>query len=202
MSQRNAQKNRWAAKRHAPSSRSPTHDRERVHRGDWWCVRLVVCGYFGRVMLSFLPATAEAWQFSPDRRIFALTFLVAFTSGLLFGLAPVIQLGRHQAAALRSRSGSVHTVRRKLDSREVLTVIQIALTILLVTGAGLFARTLQNLRDADMGFDRDHILLASIDPAKSGYTRAQTAVFFAELLQRLRLRSHENIASESLSVFR
>ena len=84
-----------------------------------------------------------------------------------------------------------------LDSREVLTVVQIALTILLVTGAGLFARTLQNLRDADMGFDRDHILLASIDPARSGYTRPRTAVFFAELLQRL--RSHENIEAAGLA---
>ena len=155
-----------------------------------------VCVYFGQVMLSFLPATAEAWQFSPDRRIFASTFMVAFASGLVFGLAPVVQLGRHQAATLRSR-GRVHTSRRRLDLREALTIIQIALTILLVTGAGLFARTLQNLRDGDMGFDRDHILLASIDPAKSGYTRPRTAVFFAALLQRL--RSHEAIKAVGLA---
>ena len=147
----------------------------------------LVCVYFGRVMLSFLPATAEAWQFSPNRRIFASTFLIAFGSGLVCGLAPVIQLGRHQAATLRSR-GRAHTTRRWLDSRDALTIIQIALTILLVTGAGLFARTLQNLRDGDMGFDRDHVLLASIDPAKSGYTRPRTTVFFAELLQRLRFQ--------------
>jgi predicted permease len=157
----------------------------------------LVCVYLGRVMLSFLPATAEAWQFSPDGRIFALTLLVSFGSGLLFGLAPVIQTARHQVATLTSRSGTAHTVRRMLDSREVLTVVQIALTILLVTGAGLFARTLQNLRDADMGFDRDHILLASIDPGRSGYTRPRTAVFFAELLQRL--RSRENIAAAGLA---
>jgi len=158
----------------------------------------LVCVYFGRIMLSFLPATAEAWQFSPDRRIFASTFLVAFGSGLLFGLAPVVQVARHQAARLRSRTGTVHTVRRRmLDSREVLAVVQIALTILLVTGAGLFARTLLNLRDADMGFDRDHILLASIDPARSGYTRPRTAVFFAELLRRL--RSYETVEAVGLA---
>ncbi len=58
----------------------------------------LVCVYFGRIMLTFLPATAEAWQFSPDRRIFASTFLVAFGSGLLFGLAPVIQVARRQVA--------------------------------------------------------------------------------------------------------
>jgi putative ABC transport system permease protein len=148
----------------------------------------VVCVYFGRIMLTFLPATAEAWQFSPDRRIFASTFLVAFGSGLLFGLAPVIQVARRQVANLRSRTGTAHTARRMLDSRELLTVVQIALTIVLVTGAGLFARTLQNLRAADMGFDRDHVLLASIDPARSGYTRPRTAVFFDHLLQRLRSR--------------
>ena len=61
-----------------------------------------VCVYFGRIMLTFLPATAEAWQFSPDRRIFASTFLLAFGSGLLFGLAPVIQVTRRQVATLRS----------------------------------------------------------------------------------------------------
>ena len=81
--------------------------------------------------------------------------------------------------------------------REALTIIQIALTILLVTGAGLFARTLQNLRDGDMGFDRDHVLLASIDPAKNGYTKPRTAVFFAALLQRL--RSHEAIKAVGLA---
>ena len=156
----------------------------------------LVCVYLGRVMLSFLPATAEAWQFSPDRRIFASTFLVAFGCGLVCGLAPVVQLGRHQATTLRSR-GRAHTTRRWLDSREALTIIQVALTILLVTGAGLFARTLQNLRDGDMGFDRDHILLASIDPAKSGYTRPRTTVFFAELLQRL--RSQEAIQAVGLA---
>jgi predicted permease len=157
----------------------------------------LVCVYFGRIMLTFLPATAEAWQFSPDRRIFASTFLVAFGSGLLFGLAPVIQVARRDVATLSSRTGHALTVRRLLDSRELLTVVQIALTIVLLTGAGLFARTLHNLRAADMGFDRDRILLASIDPARSGYTRPRTAVLFAQLLQRL--RSHGDIDAVGLA---
>jgi predicted permease len=155
-----------------------------------------VCVSFAHVLQSFLPATTEAWQFSPDHRIFASTFIVAIGSGLLFGLAPVMQIGRHEAAA-RNGSGTAHVVRRRLDSREVLSVVQIALTILLVTSTGLLARTLQNLRDVDMGFDRDHILLASIDPARSGYTKARTAVFFAELLQRL--RSHDTIIAVGLA---
>jgi predicted permease len=108
-----------------------------------------------------------------------------------------VQLARHQAVTLRSRTPPARTIWRILDSRDVLTIVQIALTILLVTGTGLFARTLQNLRAADMGFNRDHILLASIDPATSGYSRPRTAAFFQELVHRLRAR--ENIDAVGLA---
>jgi predicted permease len=159
----------------------------------------LVSVYLGRVLLSFLPATAAAWQFSPDWRIFAATFLTALAAGLLFGLAPVLQVARDQAIASRSRIGSMPAARRLLDPRDVLTVAQIALAIVLVTGAGLFARTLQNLEATDMGFDRDHLLLASIDPVRSGYTRPRTAVFFTELLQRL--RAHDSIEAVGLASY-
>ena len=157
----------------------------------------LVCVYVGRIMLAFLPAAAEASQFSPDYRIFTSMVLASFGSGLLFGLGPVLQVARRQDVSLRSRTGAARAVRHLLDSREVLTVVQIALTILLVTGAGLFARTLQNLRAADMGFDRDHVLLVSIDPARSGYSRPRTAVFFDELLRRL--RANGNIQAVGLA---
>jgi predicted permease len=158
----------------------------------------IVCVYFGRVILGFLPTATESWQFSPDLRVFASTFLISLGTALMFGLAPVVQVGRHnRAEALRNSAGPLHTVRRMLDSREVLTVVQLALAILLVMGAGLFARTLQNLRAVDMGFDRANILLVSIDPAKSGYTRPRTAVFFDQLIERL--RTHTEIEAVGLA---
>lgn len=88
--------------------------------------------------------------------------------------------------ALKSGTGRFLAARRALDPRSVLTVVQVALSIVLVVGAGLFARTLQNLRGAEMGFGRSNILLVSLDPAKSGYTRPRTAVFFDQLVQRVR----------------
>ena len=108
-----------------------------------------VCGWFvsiylEQLMLSFLPATAEAWQFSPNVRIFAATFVVACASGLLFGLAPAVQLARHQAVMLRSRTPPARTIWRILDSRDVLTVVQIALTILLLTGGTLRANAAES----------------------------------------------------------
>jgi putative ABC transport system permease protein len=154
--------------------------------------------YFGRILLSFLPANAEVSQFSPDLRIFALTCLVSFGSGLLFGLAPVLQVGRdNPATALKSGTGPLRTARRMFESRDVLTVVQVALAFVLIMGAGLFARTLQNLEAVDMGFRRDNVLLASVDPAKSGYTRPRTAIFFDQLIQRL--RAHKGIDAVGLA---
>jgi hypothetical protein len=120
------------------------------------------------------------------------------TVRLLFGLAPVVQAGRvNAAAALKSGTGPRHTIGRTFGSRDVLTVVQVALAVLLIMGAGLFARTLQNLRAVDMGFARDSILLASIDPAKSGYTRPRTVVFFDQLLQWV--RAHKEVDAASLA---
>ena len=147
----------------------------------------IVCVYLGRALLTFLPANAEAWQFSPDFQLFALSLLVSMGCGILFGLAPVAQAARQDVMmALKSGAGLLLSSGRMLDLRGILVVVQVALSLVLVVGAGLFARTLQNLRAVDMGFDRGNMLLASLDPAKSGYTRQRTAVFFDQLVQRLR----------------
>lgn len=146
----------------------------------------IVCMYLGRFTLTFLPPAAEAWQFAPDLRVFASTLLISVGSGLVAGLAPILQLGRNSAAALRGGAGAPNLTRRRIDARDTLTVVQIALAMLLALGAGLFARTLQNLESMDMGFDRDNILLVSVDPARSGYTSARSAIFFDQLLQRVR----------------
>jgi putative ABC transport system permease protein len=158
----------------------------------------IVCVYLGRTLLSFLPANAEAWQFSPDLRIFAFSLLISMACGVLFGVAPVLQTAQHDGvAALKSGAGRLLSAGRLLDLRGLLVVVQVALSILLVVGAGLFARTLQNLRAVDMGFDRRNILLVSLDPAKSGYARQRTAVFFDQLMQRL--RAHKEVETAGLA---
>ena len=158
----------------------------------------IVCVSIGRILLAFLPNGTEAWQFSPSLRIFAFMLLVSLGSGLLFGLAPVFQMARQDVVfALKSGTGPLLAVRRTLDARSVLTVVQVALSVLLVVGAGVFARTLHNLRAADMGFDRGNILLVSLDPAKSGYTRPRTAVFFDQLVDHI--RAHKEVKAAGLA---
>ena len=158
----------------------------------------IVCVYLGRALLAFLPASAEAWQFSPDLEIVAFSGLVSMACGLLFGVAPVLQTARHDVVtALKSGAGRLHSAARLLDLRGILVVVQVALSILLIVGAGVFARTLQNLNAVDMGFDRTNILLVSVDPAKSGYTRERSVVFFDQLLQRL--RAHDQVEAAGLA---
>ncbi len=158
----------------------------------------IVCVYLGRALLTFLPASAEAWQFSPGLRIFAFSTLVSMACGVLFGAVPVLQTARHDVVtALKSGGGWLHGAWRLLDLRGILVVVQVALSILLIVGAGMFARTLQNLRAVDMGFDRTNILLVSVDPARSGYARPRTVVFFDQLLQRL--RAHNEVEAAGLA---
>jgi predicted permease len=146
----------------------------------------IVSVYFVRILVAFLPANAEVSAFSPDLRVFAFTCVVSLGSGLLFGLAPILHVGRESAAmALKRGTGPLRPAGRIFELRDVLTVVQVALAIVLVIASGLFARTLQNLEAVDMGFRRDNVLLASVDPAKSGYTRSRTTIFFDQLIERV-----------------
>ena len=70
-------------------------------------------------------------------------------------------------------------------SAMLLAVAQVALSVGLLSAAGLFVRNLSNLEHADVGFRRDHVLLVSLDPSRSGYSGQQLSYAYEELLDRL-----------------
>src|SRR5262249_22157499 len=70
--------------------------------------------------------------------------------------------------------------------RKALVVAQVALSLLLLVGAGLFMRSLQNLKAIDAGFQTDHLMTFSVDPALNGYDRARASDFYARLNDRIR----------------
>jgi predicted permease len=121
---------------------------------------------------------------SPDWRIVAFTFSVATMTGVLFGLAPALKSARPNVApTLKEQAGSVVGGRARL--RKGLVAVQIMLSFLLVTGAALFIRTLDNLLALDIGFDASRILSFGIDPTLSGYDTERTRQFVRTLLERL-----------------
>lgn len=121
----------------------------------------------------------------PDLNMLLFAAGIAVLAGLLFGAAPAwYALRTAPAMALRQAGGAGDTrVRRLLGSG--LVAAQIALSLLLLSSAGLFVANLASLEWADLGFRRDHILLASLDSASSGYNGEKLARAYQELLGRL-----------------
>jgi len=140
----------------------------------------------GSVLLAALPGSESARSLSstPDLRVLLFALVLAAVTALVFGIAPAIQATRHAAAsALKDEVGSVVGGGRQARVRRVLVVAQVAMSMLLLVGAGLFARSLYNLRSVDPGFQVDRLIAFSIDPSLSGYSQDRTRQFF-ETLQR------------------
>jgi predicted permease len=157
-------------------------------------IGLGISVFLGRVLVTFLPATADTGQFAPDAGVSVFTLVVSTLTGLVFGLASAraftrTELVRGMKGETALRSG------RMPDIRSALSAAQVALSMMLVVGAGLFLRTLQNLKSVDLGFRRDHLALASLDPAKSGYDRNRLPAYWDQLLDRIRQQPGVEAAS-------
>ena len=122
----------------------------------------------------------------PDGRVLAFTFCVSLLTGLLCGLFPAFQAARTELNPALKEATGVIGGRPRLVARRVLVVAQIALSLVLLSGAGLFARTLANLRTFDSGYDRQGVLLASFDPADGSYSTERMYRLREEMLERVR----------------
>ena len=121
--------------------------------------------------------------------VLAFTFGLAVLAGMLFGLAPAIQSTKVDFTPALKASRTIgaapgHRFRPRLT--HALIVSQIAVSLLLVIGAGLFVRTLSNLHSIDVGFNRENILLVSINGRQGGFRDAALARFYAGLLEEFR----------------
>src|SRR5216117_3036663 len=128
---------------------------------------------------------------SIDLRVLVFTAMLSFATGILFGLAPALQATSH---ALRPASQRLHVPVSRL-----LAISQVALSTLLLIGAGLFARTLRNLLTLDMGYRGEDLLLVEINPRALGYQDTQLRDLYDRLLERVRAIPGVSLASLSLA---
>lgn len=120
-----------------------------------------------------------------DTHVLIFTAGLAVGTGILFGLAPAFRLTCVElGAALKADSCNVHG-RSRINLNKMLVSSQVALSLLLIVGAGLFGRSLRNLWHLDSGFDRQHLLTVEIDPQSVGYAPAQLGDIFRRLVERL-----------------
>lgn len=121
---------------------------------------------------------------APDWRVLVFTFAISTLTGLLFGLAPAFQSTRADVApALKEQATSVLGGQGWL--RKGLVATQMAVSLLLLIGAALFIRTLDNLLAVDIGFETTRLISFSMDPSLSGYEPVRSRQFVKSLLERL-----------------
>lgn len=122
---------------------------------------------------------------SLDLRVLGFTFALSVTTGMLFGCAPAWRATRIDLSpALKESGRNTSGVSRSLLSKG-LVVTQVALSFVLLIGAGLTVRTLRNLQSVDAGFNRNNLLLFSVGPGQLGYKGDRLATFYRQLFERL-----------------
>jgi hypothetical protein len=114
--------------------------------------------------------------------------LLTVVTGLLFGLAPALQAARVDPMPVlkESRSGGPHAnVRRRFSLGRMLVILQLAICLLLLVGANLFARTLANLHSLEVGFEREKLLVFKVNARQAGHRDPEILSFYKDLKRRL-----------------
>jgi predicted permease len=139
-------------------------------------------------LLRFIPADVRVnLESTFGFRLYAFILLVSLVAGLIFSLAPAMQAARQVfSPGLRLETRTVTTTGKLFSVRNGLILLQVALSLPLLFSAGLLLKTLQNLRSFDTGFNKDNVLLASVNPSVNGYSTEKYQVFYDELLQKTR----------------
>jgi predicted permease len=122
---------------------------------------------------------------SPDARVLGFTLAVSVLTSLLFGIVPAMQTTRPGLTFALKEETAGPSRALHLGVRQLLVACQVSVSLLLLIGAGLFIRTLANLKNIDAGFHADHVLLVSLNPELSRYSPERTRIFYDELMERV-----------------
>ena len=155
--------------------------------------------YWGKdLLLMLLPE--ESMRFSLDlsmnARVLGFTAAVSVLTGILFGFAPALRATRVDLTpALKDNARSMSKGKSRLG--KALLVAQVAMSLLLLIGAGLFVRTLQNLENVELGFNRENVLLFKVDPTLNGYKGPRLVNLYKQITERI--EAIPGVRSTSLS---
>jgi predicted permease len=167
----------------------------------------ILFAYWGaHAIISFVSSNQTrplGFATGVDLRVLGFTVTISLLTGILFGIAPTFRSTRVDLTPAlkegeRSSGSPGHAVGKWFSIGNALVVAQVALAIVVLVGAGLLVRTLQNLRSVDVGFDSHNILVFGIDPTLIGYKGAQVDAFYRDL--QVRLAETPGVKSASYSI--
>ncbi len=142
-----------------------------------------------RGLLALIPIEGQPLLINalPDGRILGFTLGLTFITAIVFGLLPALRASRPDPwTTLKDTVGSIAGAGGSLFLRKGLVTAQVALSFLLLFGAGLFVRSLQNLKTTETGVDLDNLITFQLSPDLGGYDAPRTVNFYRDLLERLR----------------
>jgi predicted permease len=144
----------------------------------------MVFAVWGGDLLAAMLDIGHVDRVQPDWRVFGFALAVSLAASVLFGLAPALRATRVDLNAEFQGGSRTIGVRPALRLARWLVVVQVALSSVVLVGAGLFLSTLRNLRAADLGFSRDHLLLFNLAADYAGYK--ESAPLFDRIAAEIR----------------
>jgi predicted permease len=134
---------------------------------------------------SFSAGAALSISAPLDLRIVAFTAAVSLLAAIVFGLAPAWRATRLDLTPSLKEGQLGGSGGRRFGWGRTLVVTQVAMSLTLLVGAGLFIRSLGKLRAVDLGFQREHVLVFSVDPQLINYRREQIGGLYKQMLERI-----------------
>jgi predicted permease len=156
----------------------------------------------GLLALASSAETPLLLSANPDPRVLGFTLLLSLFTAILFGLLPALGASRPDPwRTLKEAMTSIAGGGGALVLRKSLVAAQVALSFLLLFGAGLFVRSLQNLKTTDTGMALDNLVAFEVSPVLSGYNGARADAFYQGVLERLRAApAVESVATASVAL--
>ncbi len=151
-------------------------------------VGLLFARWFGELLVALVASGRQsiALPLDVNVRVLVFTAAVAILTGVLFGLAPAFSATRISlTAALKEGGAGSRLGARRSRLAKALVSAQVALSLVLLVGAGLFLRTLQKLESVPLGFERQNLILFSVAPGLNGYTGERLSEYYRDVQNRI-----------------
>jgi len=159
---------------------------------------LVLALLGGIVGLAFsIWAKDLLWSFRPpflsqinfdlhlDSGVVAFTMVISILTGVIFGLAPALQMSRPDLATELKERTNQNARGSRFRLREALVVAQVALSLISLAGAGMFVSSLRHAEQTDPGYDAAHLMVLTVSPSRAGYSEARTQEVFRQVRERI-----------------
>jgi predicted permease len=149
---------------------------------------LLLARWFSELLVALVASGRQSitLPLGVNGRVLLFTAGVATLTGILFGLAPAFSATRISLiAALKEGGAGSRLGARRSRLARVLVSAQVALSLVLLVGAGLFLRTLQKLESVPLGFEREQLLMFRVSPALNGYSGARLADYYRQVQERI-----------------